>query len=100
MDNEHDRIEQALAALRNEAASGLERLANHHTKATELRAQADTEARAYASEYRALRARGFFSAAELRELGFTAPRTRTQRRKPKSAALTEDTTRRSSHDDQ
>lgn len=76
------RIEAALTALRTEATQALQRLGHHHTRATELAAAADTERRAYATEYRAIRARGLFTIKQLRELGFTAPRTRQRRNKP------------------
>ncbi|OBJ73859.1 hypothetical protein [Mycobacterium sp. 1274756.6] len=74
------RIDAALIELRAEATAALERLAAHRDRAAQLRSEAAAEARAYATEYRAIRARGFFTAAQLRELGFTAPRTRNPRR--------------------
>lgn len=72
-------IETALAELRTEATAALERLTTHRDRAAQLRAQADAEIRAYAAEYRSIRARGFFTVARLKELGFTAPRTRQRR---------------------
>lgn len=79
----HDRIEAALAELRTEATSSLERLNKHRDRAAQLRAEADTEQRAYAAEYRTIRARGFFTTTQLREMGFPAPRTSQRRPKPK-----------------
>ena len=76
------RIDAALTELRTEATAALDRLTGHRDRAAQLRAQADTESRAYAAEYRTIRARGFFTATQLRELGFTAPRTRQRRTKP------------------
>lgn len=78
-----DRIEAALAELRTEATSSLERLNKHRDRAAQLRAEADTEQRAYAAEYRTIRARGFFTTTQLREMGFPAPRTSQRRPKPK-----------------
>ncbi|MCZ0732500.1 hypothetical protein [Mycolicibacterium iranicum] len=76
-----DRIEAALAELRTEATEALGRLTAHRDRAAQLRAEADNEQRAYAAEYRAIRDRGFFTPAQLREMGFTAPRTRQRRPK-------------------
>ncbi len=81
-DSPRDRIEAALAELRTAATAALTRLSEHRDRAAQLRAEADAEARAYAAEYRAIRARGLFTATQLRELGFTAPRTRQRRTKP------------------
>lgn len=80
-DDAHERIEAALAELRTEATSSLERLNKHRDRAAELRAEADAEQRAYATEFRAIRARGFFTAAQLREMGFPVPRTKQRRAK-------------------
>lgn len=77
--NEH--IETALAELRTEATAALDRLTTHRDRAAQLRAEADAELRAYATEYRSIRARGFFTTARLKELGFPAPRTRQRRTK-------------------
>lgn len=77
----HERIEAALTELRTEATSSLDRLNKHRERAAQLRAEADAEQRAYAAEYRAIRARGFFTAAQLREMGFPAPRTKQRRPK-------------------
>ncbi|MDX1887884.1 hypothetical protein [Mycolicibacterium sp. 120270] len=78
---DRERIEAALTELRTEATTALDRLTNHRDRAAQLRAEADNELRAYAAEYRTIRARGFFTATQLRDLGFTAPRTRQRRTK-------------------
>lgn len=78
---DRERIEAALSELRTEATAALDRLTNHRDRAAQLRADADAELRAYATEYRTIRARGFFTAAQLKQLGFTAPRTRQRRAK-------------------
>ncbi|OBK41314.1 hypothetical protein [Mycobacterium kubicae] len=78
---DRERIEAALTELRTEATTALERLTNHRDRAAQLRTEADNELRAYAAEYRTIRARGFFTATQLRDLGFTAPRTRQRRTK-------------------
>lgn len=87
-----DRIEAALNELRGEATAALESLTHWRQHADELRGQAAAAERSYEAEYRAIRARGFFTAAQLRALGLNAPRTRTQRRKPKQVTPAEHTT--------
>ena len=47
-----------------------------------LTIEAEAETRAYAAAYRDIRARGWFTAAQLRALGFPAPRTKPRRPKP------------------
>ncbi|RFZ42954.1 hypothetical protein DAVIS_02046 [Mycobacterium marinum] len=76
-----ERIQAALAELHTEATEALQRLATHRDRTAQLRTAADNEQRAYASEYRAIRDRGFFTPTQLREMGFTAPRTRQRRPK-------------------
>lgn len=77
----NERIEAALSELRTEATAALQRLTMHRERAAQLRAEADAEQRAYAAEYRAIRDRGFFTVAQLKTLGFIAPRTRQRRAK-------------------
>ncbi|MCV7316206.1 MULTISPECIES: hypothetical protein [Mycobacteriaceae] len=77
-----DRIQAALAELRAEATAALEALTRHRDRAVELRAAADDEQRAYAAAYRAIRARGWFTVAQLTALGCPAPRTRRKRATP------------------
>lgn len=79
-----DNIAALLDSLRGDANAALDRLKHHHDRAAELRAAADAETRAYAAAYRAIRARGWFTAAQLRGLGFAEPRTRARRTKPAS----------------
>ena len=75
-------IDQLLAQLRADATAAIERLRLHHDRAAEHAAAAEAETRAYATAYRDIRARGWFTPAQLRALGFPAPRTRTRRTKP------------------
>lgn len=77
-----DNIAALLDSLRGDANAALDRLKHHHDRAAQLRAEADAETRAYAAAYRAIRARGWFTVAQLRGLGFVEPRTRARRTKP------------------
>ena len=81
-DTPHPGIEQLLAQLRTDATAAIERLRSHHDRAAEHAAAAEAETRAYAAAYRDIRARGWFTAAQLRALGFPAPRTKPRRPKP------------------
>lgn len=79
-----DRIGALLDAVRADTDAALRRLAERRDRAAAARATLDTETRAYAAEWRAIAARGWLSAAQLRDAGFPAPRTRTRRAKPNS----------------
>lgn len=81
-DTPHASIDELLAQLRADASAAVDRLRTHRDRAAEYTAAADTETRAYAAAYRDIRARGWFTPAQLRALGFPAPRTRARRTKP------------------
>ena len=69
-----------LAKLRDDAATALAELAAARDRATELRAAATAAERTYATTRRNIRARGWFTDAQLRALGYPAPRS--TRRRP------------------
>ena len=79
------RIDALLDALRRDTVAALGRLTAARDDAARHRAAADTATRAYATEWRGIRARGLLTPAQLREAGYPPPAPRRPRRDKRAA---------------